>query len=79
MIDSMMPELSGEETVAILKELDPEIKVIMASGYRHEKSRDAKSAHLFLQKPFSFKELNEALEKTWLESEVELQIEEGLS
>ena len=59
-IDAIMPGLSGKETVAILKDINPQVKAILASGY----SLDELSSSMleqgicaFIQKPFRFEDL----------------------
>ena len=54
-LDCNMPDLNGLDTLAHLKEIDPDIKVIMNSGERNdEKRRKAleQGAAAFLYKPF---------------------------
>ena len=59
-IDAIMPGLSGKETFAILKDINPQVKAILASGY----SLDELSSSMleqgicaFIQKPFRFEDL----------------------
>ncbi len=60
-LDMVMPGISGEETFAKLREVDPEVKVILSSGYsidsriRNIMERGCKG---FLQKPYTMKELS---------------------
>ena len=69
-LDMVMPGLSGEATYDRLKEMDPDVKVILSSGY----SLDGQAAHIlergcngFIQKPFNLealsKKINEVLGK----------------
>ena len=54
-LDLTMPGLSGAKTFEILRELAPELKVLLVSGHAEERqARDllAKGAQGFLQKPF---------------------------
>jgi two-component system, cell cycle sensor histidine kinase and response regulator CckA len=60
-IDMIMPDLNGGETYDELKEIDPDIKVLLASGY----SMDGQAQNIldrgcngFIQKPFNLKRLS---------------------
>ncbi len=60
-LDMIMPEMSGEDAYDSLKEIDPEIKVLLSSGY----SIDGRAAKIlkrgcdgFIQKPFDMKRLS---------------------
>ena len=59
-----MPEMGGGETYDRLKEMDPNVKVLLSSGY----SLDGQATEIlkrgcdgFIQKPFSIKGLSEKL------------------
>ena len=63
-LDMVMPGMGGGETYDGLKEVDPEIKVLLASGY----SIDGKAQEIldrgcngFIQKPFDMAELSKAI------------------
>lgn len=63
-LDMVMPKMSGGETYRILKEIDPEVKVLLSSGY----SIDGQAKEIlelgcsgFIQKPFNLKELSRKL------------------
>ncbi len=65
-MDLSMPGMDGKECFEKLVELDPDVKVILATGF----SRDGRVQELldmgvmgFLQKPFRMKELAETLER----------------
>jgi CheY-like chemotaxis protein len=65
-LDLIMPEMGGGETYDRLKEMDPNVKVLLASGY----SLDGQATEIlnrgcdgFIQKPFSIKSLSEKLRK----------------
>ena len=69
LLDRTMPGLTGEEVVAELRKIDPNVRIVLASGYSEERaSVDFHSNDLagFLQKPFVPEELvariREALE-----------------
>jgi CheY-like chemotaxis protein len=55
LLDLSMPGLSGEETFRRLLEVDPEVRVILSSGYDREEARGrfgAGSPAGFIQKPY---------------------------
>jgi PAS domain S-box-containing protein len=55
LLDMMMPEMSGTEVMEVLRKIDPEVKIIITSGYSHEevlkKIGDTKVS-AFIQKPY---------------------------
>jgi PAS domain S-box-containing protein len=65
-MDSSMPKLSGAETLAGLRKLDPEVRVVMSSGL-FDGNRVLESfggAHVrFLPKPYSLAELSQVLKE----------------
>ena len=57
----LMPELSGEETFFKLKSIDPNLGVLVISGYSSERSVQhilESGGRDFLQKPFTIDELS---------------------
>ncbi len=63
-LDMIMPEMGGGETYDRLKEIDPDIKVLLSSGYSIDglaKTILAKGCNGFIQKPFGPKDLSTAL------------------
>jgi two-component system cell cycle sensor histidine kinase/response regulator CckA len=65
-LDMVMPEMGGGETFDRMKEIDPDIKVLLSSGY----SIDGEANEIlkrgccgFIQKPFSLTDLSERLRK----------------
>ena len=61
MLDMIMPEMSGGETFDRLKELDPDVKVLLCSGY----SLSGQAAEIldrgcdgFIQKPFKLRDIS---------------------
>lgn len=59
-LDFVMPGMDGEETFTALKAINPELRVLIISGYSvHERVRDllAKGCRGFLQKPFRMSDL----------------------
>lgn len=64
LLDMVMPKMSGKEVFKRLKEIDPEVKVLLSSGY----SLDGEAQELmdlgcagFIQKPFRLKDLTRVL------------------
>ena len=64
MLDMVMPEMGGEKTFQALKQIDPEVKVLLASGY----TAIDKAARIldqgvagYIQKPFGVKALSRKL------------------
>jgi DNA-binding NtrC family response regulator len=60
----VMPRLSGQQVYKRLRELDPNVKVLLSSGY----SLDSEAAEImdqgcngFIQKPFNINALSKAL------------------
>jgi PAS domain S-box-containing protein len=66
LLDLTMPRLSGEETFHRLKEIDPDVRVIMMSGYSELEVSERFTGEYrveFLQKPYTFQELKEKVVK----------------
>jgi PAS domain S-box-containing protein len=66
LLDLIMPGMSGLETYARLKTINPGVKVILSSGYSSGRvKREAVEAGNpdFLEKPFTLEELSQALQK----------------
>ncbi len=64
--DVVMPKMGGKELLSKIKEIDPEAKVILISGYSMEKeasSYKSLGALGYLQKPFTYQELAEIVHK----------------
>ena len=64
MMDMIMPGMGGENAIDILRTINPELKVILSSGY----SLDGQATRImergcqgFIQKPFSAKELSQKI------------------
>lgn len=65
-MDMLMPQLSGEKTFFRLQELDPEVRVLLISGFASEDAINAvlKSGGLgFIQKPFTIDVLAKKIEQ----------------
>ncbi len=63
-LDLSMPRLDGKEALAVLRELDPQIPVVLSSGYSELEFRDqfgGDSQVGFLQKPFRARALVDAI------------------
>ncbi len=60
-IDSAMPVMSGLEVYSVMKEIDPEVTVILSSGFMEEsvqkKARDM-GIREFMNKPYTLEELS---------------------
>src|SRR5262249_31554717 len=64
--DLKMPGMDGVETVAALRALDPDIEVIVATGYASVETAVAcmkRGAYDYIQKPFDLAELKLLLER----------------
>jgi two-component system cell cycle sensor histidine kinase/response regulator CckA len=65
-LDMAMPNLAGDETFAKLRELEPDLPVILISGYTADGSADhllARGARAFLRKPFAMHDLMHAVRR----------------
>lgn len=63
-LDMIMPEIGGGETFERLKEIDPNVKVILSSGYTingQAKEILDRGCKGFLQKPFGLEELSKKI------------------
>jgi CheY-like chemotaxis protein len=61
LLDVVMPNMGAREAYDILKELDPDIKVLLFSGYSIDGQATEileRGANAFIQKPFSIEELS---------------------
>ena len=66
-LDLIMPKMSGEETYHALRQLDPNIPVLLVSGYRdaeNVRKLIANGAAGFLEKPFSGHALSQTIAQT---------------
>ncbi|MFH1981483.1 MAG: PAS domain S-box protein [Pseudomonadota bacterium] len=62
--DLTMPDMDGWQTLAILREIQPDLPVILSSGYDESEvmmTKGAEQLHAFLHKPYSLKDLKEKL------------------
>lgn len=62
-LDIVMPDLGGAEVVGAIKAIDPNIKIMLSSGYGRDHSITdiMQNCHGFIQKPFSMQELSTSL------------------
>ena len=63
-LDMIMPETSGSEVFDIMKEIKPDVKMLLSSGYSIEGQASEilnRGCNGFIQKPFSLKRLSEKI------------------
>jgi DNA-binding NtrC family response regulator len=63
LVDRAMPEINGDQLTEAIKELDPDMPVILVTGFTDILGGDRKRrrANLILSKPFSHDSLREAV------------------
>ncbi|MBN2809254.1 MAG: PAS domain S-box protein [Deltaproteobacteria bacterium] len=64
-LDMIMPEMSGAEVFSLLKEINPDVKVLLASGYSVEGQAArimAQGCNGFIQKPFTLELLSNKID-----------------
>jgi len=67
LLDMIMPDMSGSDTYDRLKAIDPNIKVLLSSGYSINGQATEimdRGCNGFIQKPFKMKELSQKLRET---------------
>jgi two-component system cell cycle sensor histidine kinase/response regulator CckA len=67
-LDMQMPGMNGYEIYHHLKEIQPQVKILLASGYtvdNSEKRIESIGFDGYLQKPFTLKQLSEKIETVW--------------
>ncbi len=60
LLDMVMPNMNGREVFKRLKEINPEVKIIVSSGYSHDRDADdliKQGAAGFVQKPYRMGDL----------------------
>ena len=65
-LDISMPHMDGTETLQLIREIDPEVQVVIVSGYASESlARDLlkQGACDFFQKPVDLTQLQETVER----------------
>lgn len=63
-LDMIMPDMGGGEAYDRIKEIEPEVKVLLSSGYSIEGQASeimARGCNGFIQKPFSVKQLSHTI------------------
>ncbi len=66
MMDMIMPEMGGGETFDRLKEIDPDVKVLLSSGYSINGQATKilrRGCDGFIQKPFNMNQLAEKVQQ----------------
>jgi len=66
--DLTMPDMDGRQTLASLREIDPDLPVMLSSGYNEAEvmiTNGADQPHAFLHKPYSLKELKQKLSQVF--------------
>jgi len=61
LLDLIMPKLDGEDAFRLMKDIDPSVHVLLASGFSRDRTVDAllgQGARGFLSKPYSIDELS---------------------
>jgi CheY-like chemotaxis protein len=63
-LDIVMPDLGGSEVVAVIKDIKPDTKIMLSSGYGKDDqtAEIIQRCHAFIQKPFSMKNLAATLQ-----------------
>ncbi len=63
-LDLLMPRMSGETAAMELKKINPDVKILLASGMIHDERADRLAADdkcIFIQKPYTFETLSRAV------------------
>lgn len=60
--DVVMPGMSGIELANAIRELDPSMPIVLASGYSEETLEGAGAEFAMLRKPFDPRSLSQAIE-----------------
>ena len=66
LLDMIMPGMTGGDTYDLLKEIDPNVKVVLASGYSLDgQAREIldRGCNGFIQKPFTIEELYQKIQE----------------
>ncbi len=64
LLDMAMPNMSGKDTFIELKKIDPGVKVLLTSGFKHdERVKEVLNlgVHSFIQKPYTINALSKAM------------------
>jgi len=71
-LDLVMPQVSGEDVFHTLREMNPDIKIILASGYDRQgraASLLATSGTEFIQKPFDIDSLSRIMQRAFVDTD----------
>jgi CheY-like chemotaxis protein len=66
LLDMVMPDMGGGETYDRMKEINPDIKVLLSSGYSIDgqaKEILERGCNSFIRKPFNMKQLSRVIRK----------------
>jgi two-component system, cell cycle sensor histidine kinase and response regulator CckA len=66
LLDLSMPRMNGQATFLALREIRPEVKVILSSGYNEQEATQhfaGQGLAAFLQKPYQLQSLKETVEQ----------------
>ena len=63
LLDVTMPKLGGLEALAEIRAIDPDVPVILMSGYEAESAEGAVGSHGFIRKPFALGDLVERIQR----------------
>jgi DNA-binding NtrC family response regulator len=63
-LDIVMPDLGGAEVVEAIKDIDPNTKIMLSSGYGRDRNTAdiMQNCNAFIQKPFRMQELSASLQ-----------------
>ncbi len=64
LLDMTMPKMSGEETLSRLKQVSPDVRVLLMSGYSEQEASNrfsGKGVAAFMQKPYTPQDLSDKL------------------
>ncbi len=66
LLDMAMPEMSGKEAFLRMKEINPDVKVVLTSGFRQDERVEdlmRRGVKIFVQKPYTFEKLSEVFHR----------------
>lgn len=66
LLDMTMPKMSGEETLHRLRNINPEVRVLLMSGYSEQEAStrfNGKRVNAFMQKPYTPQDLQEKIQE----------------
>ncbi len=63
-LDLVIPDLGGAEAVDAIKKINPNVKIMLSSGYGRDSNTNKimENCNGFIQKPFSMQQLSEAIQ-----------------